>query len=254
VLFAFVIFLGIVVALRPGALRVRRADLPLLAAFGIVAVAGVSVVYYLAIRLIPVGVALVIEYTGPILLLVWARLRGRIVSGRLWVAAGLALVGCFFVAGVYDAGVRELNVAGLALAALDAVIFAFYFATAERLSRRYPTSTVLVWGFGFAALGWSIVRPVWSLPWTSTTPDDWLQIAVVVLVATLIPFAAELVAVSLIPAARVGLVTTAEPVVAAAAAWVVLGERLAPPQIAGGAVVLIAILIAQSLRPTAQSV
>jgi drug/metabolite transporter (DMT)-like permease len=217
-------------------------------------VAGVSYVYYLAIRLIPIGVALVIEYTGPILLLLWARLRGRAVGGRLWLAAGLALVGCFFVAGVYDAGTRELNGLGLALAALDAVIFAVYFALAERISRSYPTPTLLVWGFGFAALGWSVARPIWTLPWTTTPLEFWVQILLVVLIATLIPFALELVAVSLIPAARVGLVTTSEPVVAAAAAWLALGEQLAPLQIAGGTVVIVAIVIAQSLRPTAGSV
>jgi drug/metabolite transporter (DMT)-like permease len=60
--------------------------------------------------------------------------------------------------------------------------------------------------------------------------------------------------VKLIPAARVGLTATIEPVVAALVAWLVLGEYLAPAQLAGGAVVVVAILIAQSLRPTADSV
>ena len=50
------------------------------------------------------------------------------------------------------------------------------------------------------------------------------------------------------------LVATSEPVVGAVAAWLALGERLEAPQIAGGAVVLIAIVLAQTLRPTAGSV
>jgi drug/metabolite transporter (DMT)-like permease len=52
----------------------------------------------------------------------------------------------------------------------------------------------------------------------------------------------------------VGLTATVEPVVAALVAWTVLGENLAPAQLAGGAIVVFAILIAQSLRPTADSV
>ena len=251
---AFVVFLVVVALARRDALRIRPADLPLFAAFGIFAVAGVTAVYYQAIKLIPIGVVLVIEYTAPILLLGWARLRGRTVGGRLWVAAGLALVGCFFVAGVYDAGLRELNGLGLGLAVLAALIFALYFALAERISRSYSTATLLVWGFGFAALGWGIVHPLWLLPWTTTPSEIWVQIALVVLIATLVPFALELLAVSLIPAARVGLVATSEPVVGAAAAWIALGERLELPQIAGGLVVLLAIVIAQTLRPTAGSV
>ena len=66
--------------------------------------------------------------------------------------------------------------------------------------------------------------------------------------------AEAIAAVRLIPAARVGLTATFEPVVAAVAAWVVLGERLEAPQIVGGLVVLGAIVVAQSLRPTAGSV
>ena len=213
-----------------------------------------SLVYYEAIKRIPVGVALVIEYTGPLLLLAWARLRGRRVGGRLWIAGALAIVGCFFAAGAYDAALRQLNALGLALAALDAFIFAFYFAMAERLGSRYSTPTILVWGFGFAFLGWSVVRPPWLLPWTSTSSELYLQIAAVVVVATVIPFALTLAAVRLIPAARVGLTATFEPVVAAAAAWVALAERLEPLQIVGGVVVLIAIGIAQTLRPTRDGV
>jgi len=254
VFFAFAVFLLLFGITRPAELRIRRADLPLFAVFGIIGLAGVSLVYYEAIKRIPVGVALVVEYTGPLILLIYARLRGRTVGGRLWIAAALAVVGCFFAAGAYDAGLRELNGLGLALAAADAFIFAFYFALAERLGTRYTTPALLVWGFGFALLGWSIVRPPWTLPWATTPPDVYAQIAQVVVIATLIPFALTIAAVRLIPAARVGLTATFEPVVAAVAAWVVLGERLEAPQIIGGLVVLGAIVVAQSLRPTAGSV
>src|SRR5207245_11042697 len=129
-----------------------------------------------------------------------------------------------------------------------------YLALGERLGKTYGTPTLLVWGFGFALVGWSVVRPPWLLPWAETTAEGYVQIAAVVVIATLIPFALTLAAVRLIPAARVGLAATFEPVVAAVAAWVVLSERLEPPQIVGGVVVLIAIAIAQSLRPPAGSV
>jgi len=67
-------------------------------------------------------------------------------------------------------------------------------------------------------------------------------------VLTVVPFALTLGAVSLIPSARVGLTATFEPVVAALVAFFVLAEALAPLQLAGGAVVLAGIGIAQSLR------
>ena len=252
VLFAFLVFVSIFAALRFD-LRIRRADLPLFAVFGVIGLAGVSLIYYEAIKRIPIGVALTIEYTGPVLLLIYARLRGRAVGRRLWIAAALAVLGCFFAAGAYDARLLELNAVGLALAAMDAFIFALYFALGERLGKTYGTPTLLVWGFGFALVGWSVIRPPWLLPWAETSADGYVQIAAVVVIATLIPFALTLAAVRLIPAARVGLAATFEPVVAAVAAWIALGEHLDPLQIAGGVVVLIGIGIAQSLRPTAGS-
>jgi len=153
-----------------------------------------------------------------------------------------------------DAALFQLNTEGVAISLLSAVIFAIYFSVAERILKRYDTPTLLIYGFGFALLAWAIYRPLWTLPWTTTPPEIYALLVGVLIVATVIPFALTLAAVKLIPAARVGLTATIEPVVAAIAAFLVLGEQLAPPQIAGGAVVIVAILIAQSLRPTADSV
>src|SRR5207247_9801407 len=65
VLFAFLVFISMFAALRFD-LRIRRSDVLLFAVFGIVGLAGVSLVYYEAIKRIAVGVALVIEYPGPV--------------------------------------------------------------------------------------------------------------------------------------------------------------------------------------------
>ncbi|HEV8228675.1 MAG TPA: DMT family transporter [Candidatus Limnocylindria bacterium] len=254
ILFGFAVYALLFGALRPAAFRIARADIPLVALFGVVGLAGVQWSYYESIQRLPIGVAVVIQYTAPVLLLIWARLRGRRVGGRLWVAAALALVGCFLAAGAYDAALFELNTTGLALSVLSAFIFALYFSLAERILARYGTPTLLVYGFGFALLAWAIFRPLWTLPWLTTPREIYLLLAGVLVVATVIPFGLTLAAVKLIPAARVGLTATIEPVVAAIVAWLVLGEHLALAQIAGGALVLAGILIAQSLRPTAGSV
>ncbi|HEV8671921.1 MAG TPA: EamA family transporter [Candidatus Limnocylindria bacterium] len=254
ILFGFIVYAAIFAVIRPSAFRIHRSDLPLFALFGIVGLAGVQWSYYESIQRLPVGVAVVIQYTAPVLLLVWARLRGRKVGSRLWLAAALALVGCFFAAGAYDAALFQLNTEGVALSVLSAFIFAIYFSVAERILRRYETPTLLVYGFGFALVAWAIFRPIWTLPWTTTPSEIYMLLVGVLIVATVIPFGLTLAAVKLIPAARVGLTATIEPVVAAIAAFLVLGEQLALPQVAGGAIVVVAILIAQSLRPTADSV
>ncbi len=170
ILFGFLVYAALFAIIRPSAFRVRRADLPLFVLFGVVGLAGVQWSYYESIQRLPVGVAVVIQYTAPVLLLIWARLRGRKVGARLWLAAALALVGCFFAAGAYDAVLFQLNTAGVALSVLSALIFALYFSVAERILKRYDTPTLLVYGFGFALIAWASFRPIWTLPWTKAHP------------------------------------------------------------------------------------
>ncbi len=253
VLFAFLVYVVALAALRPSALRIRRRDLPLIATFGVFGLGAIQWSYYEAIGRLPIGIALVIQYTGPLLMLVWVRVRGRRVGGRLWVAALLALVGSFFVVGAYDQSLRALNAAGAAFAALSAVIYALYFLLAERILSRYSHWTLLAYGFGFALLGWAILHPLWTLPWPHALSVAPLMLGVV-FVASVFPFALTFAALRLLPAPRVGLVSTFEPVVAAGAAWLLLSETLSPAQLGGGLLVMVAIVMAQSLRPTAGSV
>lgn len=255
VLFGFVVFLVVVAAFRRRALRVRRRDLPLIFAFGAFALGGIQWAYYEAIARMPVGIALVIQYLGTLLLLVYVRAHGLRVGGRLWLAAGLTLAGTTLLVGVYDPSVLSRSRAGIPLAALAAVIFAVYFLLAERILARYAVWTLLVYGFGSALAAWIVVRPLGLLPWSLVTqPTTTALLAGVVVVATVVPFALIFASVSLIPAARTGLLSTAEPVFAAAVAWFALGETLEAPQLLGGIVVLAGVVVAQSLRPRVGSV
>ena len=255
ILFAFLVFIAITLAFKRDDLRaVRRADLPLLGLFGLLGVLAVQLVYYESIQRIPIGVALVIEYTAPLLILGYWRARGRHVGLGLWLAGILTLVGCYFVVGAYDAQLRQVNAVGALLAVLDAVILAAYFLMAERLVTRYSSWALLTVGFGTAALAWSIARPPWTLPWSSLGTEMGWYVLGVVFIATVIPYLFSVGAVRLIPAARVGLTSTAEPVIAAIAAWLLIGQSLEALQVVGGVIVLVGILIAQSVRLAADSV
>ncbi len=253
-LFAFLAFLAIVALWRPRELRIRRADILWFAAFGVFGMGAVQWLYYEAIQRIPIAVALVVEFTAVILVLLYARLRGRKVGRALWYAGLLSLAGCFFASGAYDAALRAVNTDGVLIAALDAVLFTSYFVLGERLASRYSAWTLAVYGFGFALVAWQIGQPFWTLPWTSTEPDVWARVAGIVVIAAVIPFTLGFIALRLLPAARVSIVATSEPFIAAVIAWALLGQSLQVPQIIGGGLVLGGILIAQTHRPTAGSV
>jgi drug/metabolite transporter (DMT)-like permease len=255
ILFAFVVFLALTLAFkRRELLTIKRVDLPWLVLFGLLGVMAVQLVYYQAIQRIPIGVALVIEYTAPLLILGYWRLRGRQVGLGLWIAGVLTIVGCYFVVGAYDAQLRQVNTEGALLAMLDAVILAAYFLLAERLVHRYSSWALLCAGFGTAALGWSIVRPPWTLPWSAFAGELGLYVLGVVIIATVIPYLFSVGAVRLIPAARVGLTSTSEPVIAAIAAWLLIGQSLQPLQVLGGVIVVAGIVVAQSVQVTREGV
>lgn len=249
VLFAFVAFVVIVAAWRPRDLRIRREDIGWFVAFGVFGMGSVQWLYYEAIQRIPIAVALVVEYTAVIFVLVYARLRGRHVGPALWWAGLLSLGGCFLASGAYDEALRALNATGVLIAFADALLFTSYFVFGERLAGRYSAWTLAVYGFGFALLGWQLLQPAWTLPWTSTTGDVWVRVAAVVVLAAVIPFTLGFVALRLLPAARVSIVATSEPFIAALIAWAVLGQSLQVPQIVGGGLVLGGIVLAQTHRP-----
>lgn len=233
---------------RPGLLRVRREDVPRLAIIGIVGLAGVHATYFFAIDRLQIGVALTIQYLGPLLILLWLALVHKRELGRgLWGAAALSALGCFLVVRAYDVG--GLDALGIAAAFGAAITFAFYLVGTEQLGRRYEPTTTLVYAFGFATALWLVAQPVWSFPFDDfASLDNLLYGLGVAVIGTLVPFVLMVAAVRHIPAPRAAIVATLEPVLAAIFAWVIHDEALSPGQIAGGLVVIAAVVWVQLQR------
>lgn len=246
-IFSFLVLLPAVAVFGRKHLRVRRSDLPMLALFGALGLAAVNGTYYEAIARLPLGVALAIQYTAPLVLLVIASLSGRTVGGRLWIAAVVTLVGCFFVVGAYDARLRDVNAEGALVSVIAMLTFAAYLLMAERLLRGMTPWTLLVYGLLFATLAWGLYRVPTALPW-DLAARHWPLIVGVVFIATLFPYVLTLAAVSLLPAARVGLTATFEPVAGAVLGFALLGEVLQGPQVAGGLLVIGGIALVQTVR------
>ena len=234
---------------RPDLLRPPPGTWPALAGFG-ASVAAVNLTYYVAIDHLPVGVALALQYTGPAMLLAVTTLtlRGQESRpGRLaWAAAGITLAGAVLVSRALE-GLGALDLPGLAAGLASAALFATYLLTAELAGRRgAEPATTLLWGFLVAVAIWSLTVPWWSWP-VATLADPGVVAAVlgVGLVGTLVPFALAVGAVRVISASTAGIAATSEPVFAVAFAWVLLGQRLNPAQLAGAALVVAGVVLAQ---------
>ena len=230
---------------KPHLMRVRRRDVPQLAFLGICGLALVHATYYAAIDRLEIGVALVIQYMAPLLLLVWLRFRhGRRLAPNLWGAVALSIAGCALVVRAYDPG--ALDGKGVLYAAGAAVTFAIYMVASERAGHRYESVTTLLWAFAFATVFWSVVEPWWTFPFGRV---DVLYGLGVIIVGTLLPFICVVAALRHLPAPRAAVAATLEPVLAAVFAWWLHDEHLALVQLTGGALVLGAVLWVQSHRP-----
>jgi drug/metabolite transporter (DMT)-like permease len=245
---SFAIIAIVLATTRRQRLKVQRRHLPRLALLGIVGLAGVNAFYFAAIKRLGVGVALTIQYLGPLLLMLWLTIVHRRALGKaIWLAAAVTIAGCFFVVRAYDPS--GLNGTGLLEAAGSAFTFAIYMFASEQAGHEYEPATTLAWAFGFASLFWLVTQPPWTFPFhILDTPGRVACAAYVVIGGTLIPYVLIVTAVRHLPASRAAMIATLEPVLGALLAWPIHGQVLAPLQIAGGVVAIGAILWVQAQR------
>jgi drug/metabolite transporter (DMT)-like permease len=257
---AFLGLLAVVVATRPRTLRMERREIPIVALYGVVGFAAVQLFYLVAIKRLPVGIALLIEFTAPLLVALWVRFaRHEPVRRRVWAALALSLVGLSFVAGVW--GGVTLDGLGVLAALAAALSLAVYFVLGERaVVRRDPISLTCL-AFGFASSFWAVVRPWWRFPFAQLGRSVslqgnlsthhlpmWLLAVWLVLLGTIVPFTLSIGALRHLRAAQVGVVGMLEPVAASVVAMVWLAETLDAAQVVGGILVLVGIVLAETAR------
>ena len=257
---AAVLLMAAVALTRPRSLRVEPRELAFLAVAGVVGIGLVQWLYFVAIGRLPVGIALLLEYLAPVLVVVWVRfVRGERVRHRLWAALALSVTGLVVVAEAWQ-GLRLDGLGVLAGLGAAASLAAYYLTSERGLGRRDPLS-LGAWTFTAAAVFWSVLQPWWTFPWQDlmrsvalpgplpdTAAPAWLLVGWVVVLGTVAPYGLILLALRSLGSARTGLLGMAEPVLAAAVAWLVLGEALSPVQLLGGAVVLTGIVLAETAR------
>ena len=246
---AGMLLLGFLLVARRDLLRVPAGALAPAVVFGVSLVL-VNLSYYIAIDRLPIGVAIALQYTAPVLVLgVTGLLVGRAPGVLVWVAGLLTLAGAVLVSGAY-AGFGGVDSVGLLAGFGSAVSFAMYLLSAEAAGRRgaHP-ATVLAVGFVVAAAIWSVAVPWWTWPFAHLSdPANTLRVLGVGVVGTLLPFLLVLAALRVISSALAGIAATFEPVFASGLAFLLLGQGLTVPQLLGGALVVVGVVLAQATR------
>ena len=259
VTFAFLILLVFVALTNRRSLPLHRREWGPVAAYGIFGVAMTQWLYFVAITRMPIGIALLIEFTAPIMVVLWVRYAWhRPVRNTVWLGLALAMVGLAMVAQIWLG--LTLNSVGVAAALGAAVALALYYLLGETCGQERDPVSLTLWGFGFAALMWAVLLPWWRYPWASlegsatplgegtTAVPLWALAIWMVVLGTIVPFWLVLAAIRHIGAAGASIIGMTEPFIASLVAWVVLGEVLTPAQMLGGAVILTGVVIAERAR------
>jgi drug/metabolite transporter (DMT)-like permease len=243
---AALVLLAVVAVWRPALLRVRASDWRLLVGYGLVGVAGVQMLYFAAVSRIPIGIAMLLEFTSPILVALWVRfVRRTILPARMWVGTLLALVGLAMVAQVWE-GLR-LDALGLLAGVGAALCAATYFIVGERGASTLDPLALVTWGMVVGAVAIFALAPPWSLPYEMfDAPAEfggaqvpvWLLLVACAVVSTALAYLLSISALRDLPANVVSVLALIEPVVATGLAWLMLGQSLNLAQLAGAVILL----------------
>ena len=199
----------------------------------------VNVTFYWALDRLGVGPGATIQFLGPILILVWmVTVQKRRVTSVAWAAAVVAIVGVGLVSEAWDVANADWLGVGAGLA--SAVAFAGYLLLGEHAGTKLPALTVMAWGFIVATVFWAMVQPWWDFP-TDLSGEVWGKLIWVGIAGTAIPFLLEIGALKRVASGIIGVVATAEPVIGATAAWIMLDQSLSSLQVVGGLMVVVAV-------------
>ncbi|TDP70938.1 EamA family transporter [Actinokineospora alba] len=242
---AAVLLIGVCL-IKPSILRVRRDQWRLLLAYGLAGVALVQLLFFIAVSRLPVGIAMLLEYTSPVLVAFWVRFVRKVRLPMLsWAGIALAFLGLALVAQVWKS--LELDGVGMLAGIGAALCSAAYYLLGERGASEHHPIGMVTWGMVVGALALFAVAPPWTMPYAAvrtTSAFGGAQVPVlallvtVALISTALAYTLSISSLRHLPSTVASVLALSEPIVATLLAWLMLGETLSPDQIVGMAVLL----------------
>ena len=260
---ALILAVPAALALR-GRWHVARRALSSVGLFGLLAVGGAQVGFFNAVRYLPVGVALLLEYSGIVLVVLWMWARHGDRPRKLTVAgAAAAVVGLALVLDI--AGGADLHPLGVVWGLVAAVGLATYFVLSARVDEELPSVALACGGMAFGAIVLVALGLIGVLPLDATfgpvqfaghTVSWLLPIAGLSLVAAVVAYVAGIGAARILGAPLASFVGLTEVLFAVLIAWLVLGELPSIVQAIGGTFIIagIALVRLDQMRPARRAV
>ncbi|MFC7378627.1 DMT family transporter [Brevundimonas sp. GCM10030266] len=202
---------------RPWRFRLTRADAGRVLLYGLV-LGLMNLSFYMSLRTIPLGLAIAIEFSGPLVL---ALIHARRLIHFVWITC--AVVGLGMLLPIWS-GAHALDPMGVAFAAFAGLCWALYIIFGKRLSHMHAgqsvalgmsTAALVILPFGVASAGANLLLP------------SVLLIGVCVAIASsALPYSLEMIALRHIPKRTFGVLLSGEPAIGAIAGLIILHERL----------------------------
>jgi drug/metabolite transporter (DMT)-like permease len=244
---------------RPGWIREALRHAKTVVLYGVIPIAGAQLFYYNAVAHLSVGVALLLEYTAPILVVAWVWMTTRRRPTNLTLAGVvLALIGIMLVLNVFSDA--HINLIGVGWALAAAVCAACYFVMSANVSNSSAGTqgvnpiTLAAAGLVAGTAAVTLLGLVGIMPLTFTTNDtviaglttSWVVPVVALgVVATAVAYTLGIMGISWLRPRFASLVGLSEVMFAVLAAWVLLGEAMTAIQAIGGVIVLAGLALAR---------
>lgn len=241
------------------AFKVTKKELPVLVFYGIFGIALMQWSYSNAVSLLPISVALLIEYTAIVIVpLVSLLLFKEKVRPRLWFGIAAVLVGLAIVSNVWNS---DLNPAGVAWAFMAAGCLSIYFLIGEHTQRKRDAMSTLFYTFAVAAVFWAIINLINPGKVININLDFnlggnlsgismpvWAGLLWIGIMGSFVPMLLDYIALGNLSATAVGVIATAETVFATVFAWAWLNESMTTLEVIGGLIVVAGIILAETSR------
>lgn len=262
------IWLGALVLLVPAAYALRgqwallRRNAGMIVAYGLLAVTATQLCYFQAVAVMDVGIALLIEYTAPVAVVLWLWLRRgerptrRSILGAVVAFAGLVLMLDVLTGARVDAG-------GILWALAAMIGAATYFVLSAREDTGLPPIVLAAAGLLLGAVGLTLAGLVGVLPMAWSFEDvayrfgpiprmlvPWfVPVLAIGVLATALAYLLGIVSTRMLGSRLASFVALAEVVAALLFGWLLLGQLPAPVQLVGGALVLAGVVIVKLGEP-----
>ncbi|MEY2694700.1 MAG: hypothetical protein RL142_1048 [Actinomycetota bacterium] len=246
---------AVLLVTNPKAFKVTLKELPMLLLFGVVGLAMMQWAYSNAVSILPVGIALLFEYTAIIIVPIAARIIFKEKTTRtFWYGVSMVLAGLLVVSQIWAGG---LDPRGVFFAFLAAFLLAFYFLMGQHSGLTRDPMSTMFYTMLIATIFWVAVGGGSSLNidldhqtnltgnLSGITLPLWMPLSWLTVMGSFAPMAMGFMALKLTTASKVSITQTAEPIFAFIFGWLWLGQSMDWLQILGGVLVIAGILFAQ---------